>query len=76
MSFTVYRTPQELYVEYSVLYSLPIEINSENVIKCKVGEYGCSKCGYRRHQNCYANRKRDSAKIFTILKNNYPELLI
>ena len=76
MSFTVYRTPQELYVDHSVLNSLPIEINSDNVIQCKVGGYGCSKCGYQRHSSCYNDRKRDSAKIFTILKNNYPELLI
>ncbi len=76
MSFTVYRTPQELYVDHSVLNSLPIDINSDNVIQCKVGRRGCSKCGYRSDNNCYSDRKRDSAKIFTILKNNYPELLI
>ena len=76
MSFTIHRTPQELYVENSVLNSLPIEIDPHNVIKCKVGKYGCSKCGYQPHNNCYTYRKRDFDKIFTILKNNYPELLI
>lgn len=75
MSFTIYRTPQELYVDHSVLYSLPIEINSENVIKCKATGTNCNKCGYKNNY-CYSDRKRDSAKIFTILKNNYPELLI
>ena len=77
MSITVTRTPQELYVEVSVLNSLPIRIVDarDNVIHCRA-QHRCHQCSYYIYPSCYDERKRDSDKIFTIIKNKYPELLL
>ncbi len=76
MSITVTRTPQEVYVEVSVLNSLPIEITKGNVIRCRVGGISCNDCSYSVFSSCYDKRKHDADKIFTIIKNKYPELLL
>ena len=76
MSITVTRTPQEIYVEVSVLNSLPIEIIKGNVIRCRVGGIFCNDCSYSVFTSCHGRRSHDSDKIFTIIKNKYPELLL
>ncbi len=75
MSITVTPTPQEIYVEVSVLNSLPTEITKGNVIRCRA-QRNCPQCSYYVYPSCYDERKRDADKIFTIIKNKYPELLL
>lgn len=76
MSITVTRTSQELYVEVSVLNSQPIEITKGKVIHCRVAGRSCYQCSYYIYPSCYDERKRDSDKIFAIIKNKYPEILL